>query len=251
MDLYIFDNLAQKSGVRHAVSARNTGEPAQFSMAYHTGENLLHIEHNRRLLQEYFGEETRFVSALQVHGDKIYEASSHESRGWKSLDETLRVDAMITNVPNVALTILTADCVPILLYDPIRQAVGAVHAGWQGSRLNIATKTVRKMEESYGSDPADILVGIGPSIRGCCYEVGTDVAEHFISYSGTVEDKKDGKYLLDLKLVNSLQLRDAGVLERNIEISPYCTSCDNDKFFSYRKEGGTKGRFVSAISLSA
>jgi len=250
LELALFDNLGRFDGIRHAVTMREQGEPAEFSMAYHTGEHPSFIRKNRKKLQDYFGDETRFVSPLQVHGDKIYAVSHRESRGWEYLDESLRVDALVTNVAGVAISILTADCVPLLLYDPVAGVIGAVHAGWQGSRLKIAAKTVIRMNDLYGSQPSDIIVGIGPAIGGCCYEVSKDVAAHFWEYGDAVASKSGDKYLLDLKLVNSIQLQDLGVAEKNIEISRYCTSCSVDRFFSYRKENKTNGRFISTISIA-
>ncbi len=251
MEYIYFESLRRHSGIRHIITTRNKNEPADFSLALHTGEAVDDIRSNRDKIRDFFGENTRFVSPLQVHGDDVHVLELAKDIGWTRLDLSLQADALVTNEPNMALTILTADCVPILLYDPIRNAIGAAHAGWQGSQKHIVQKVVEKMMGLYGSDPSDIVAGIGPSIGGCCYEVGYDVAKHFVGYGNTVAPKDNGKYLLDLKRVNAMQLLDAGLKEENIEISPMCTSCDNEYFFSYRKEGGTKGRFMSIIELLA
>lgn len=204
---------------------------------------------NRRELQRFFGKEARFVSALQVHSDGIYAVESVENRGWERLDETLRADALITDLPQVVLTILTADCVPILLYEPERRVIGAVHAGWQGSRLAIVRKCVEAMARRYAADPGKMLAYIGPSIDGCCYEVGEEVARHFRTIEGAVRPGNRGRPMLDLKRVNAAQLREAGLKEAHIERSDICTACEREHYFSYRAEGGCSGRFMSAIML--
>ncbi len=250
MRLYHFNNLGRHDMLKHAVTMRDVREPLEFSLAYHTGQDHDAVLANRKKFGDFFGSGVSFVSPLQVHGESIHAVSSRDDYGWYSFDPALQADALVTDEPDVALTILTADCVPILLYDPVQMAIGAVHAGWQGSELMIAVKTVEKMNRLYGSEPEDIVVGIGPSIGGCCYEVGEDVAKRFFDYGDAVKKaNRDGKYLLDLKMVNHNQLAGIGVRESNIETSEYCTVCHNDLFFSYRKESGTAGRFMSAIGI--
>ncbi|ADV46186.1 peptidoglycan editing factor PgeF [Nitratifractor salsuginis] len=243
--------LKSQKGLRHCITQKKSGEKLSFSLALHTGESSEAVLENRRELQRFFGKEARFVSALQVHSDRIYAVESVENRGWESLDETLRADALITDLPQVVLTILTADCVPILLYEPERRVIGAVHAGWQGSRLAIVIKCVGAMKRRYGADPGKMLAYIGPSIGGCCYEVGEEVAGHFQMIEGAVQPGPRGKPMLDLKRVNAAQLYEAGLEEANIELSDVCTACEREFFFSYRAEGGCGGRFMSAIMLES
>jgi len=144
--------------------------------------------------------------------------------------------------------VLTADCVPVLLYDKEKEVIAAVHAGWKGTKAQIVFKTVQKMKEVYGSDPKDIIVGIAPSIGRCCYEVGEEVAQHFFD---TPEgfDTKGSKYMLDLPYINEQQLLNASILEENIEMSNICTACEVEHFFSYRREQGCSGRFMSMIGM--
>jgi YfiH family protein len=169
-------------------------------------------------------------------------------RGWNTLDRTFEADALVTDLPGVVLTILTADCVPVLLYDPIRRAVGAVHAGWRGTHARIVPKTVETMQKRYGTDPRDLIVGIGPAIGGCCYEVGPEVAERFVAYPDALLPQTGGKYRLDTKEINRIQLIEIGVPETHIEVSPICTMCEHDRYFSYRADA-TAGRFMSGIML--
>jgi len=236
--------------IRHAVTRRKRGIPFDFSLALHTGEDPETILDNRRLLAGIFGTNAGYVSVRQVHGDGIHIVESSENLGWTQEEKQIHADALITEIPGVVLTILTADCVPVLLFDPVRRAAGAVHAGWRGTAQSILPKTVRKMAETYGSRPENLIAAIGPAIGGCCYEVGTEVAEQFESFPEALESAGNGTYRLDLKEINRRQLLAAGMRPERIEISPVCTSCENDRFFSYRKEGGCSGRFMSCIMLT-
>jgi YfiH family protein len=203
---------------------------------------------NRAHVAKRFGEGAVFVSPLQVHGAHVEVITEPRQRGWDALERTFEADALVTDQPNVVLTILTADCVPILLYDRVRQAIGAVHAGWRGAHKGIVHKTLKVMSEAFGTDPADLIVGIGPAIGGCCYEVGGEVAMHFEAYPDAITPKKNGKYLLDTKQINVQQLIEVGVPKSHIETSPICTLCEHERFFSYRADK-TAGRFMSCIML--
>jgi len=249
LDFRTFELLHRIDGIQHCITTRDPERPLEGSLALHTGDDPLKVQANRKALAEHFGPGARFVSPLQVHGDHVHVVDVAADRGWEVLDEDLRADALVTDRPGVVLTILTADCVPILFYDPIHRAIGAVHAGWRGTQQEIAPKTVRKMGELYGTDPADLIVGIGPAIGGCCYEVGAEVAEHFTDYPVAVQEKSGDKYLLDTKQINAAQLVALGIPQEQIEISPICTMCDHERFFSYRARPGEAGRFMSCIAL--
>ena len=154
-------------------------------------------------------------------------------------------DAVITNLSGIALGVKVADCVPILLSDEKTGAIGAVHAGWRGTAKGILPGAIRKMAELYGSRPADIKAAIGPSIKGCCYEVGIDVlAPIKACFKGNGHEKtghfialENGKTYLDLGKVNGLQALHAGVKAENIWTSQTCTCCNPERFYSYRREG--------------
>ncbi len=234
----------------HTVTEKRTQESCGFSLALHTGEPEVQIKNNRAVLAAQAGKESHFVGVRQVHSDKIHVVTQHKAQGWSTLSDTVEADALVTNLPGVVLTILTADCVPILLYDPLVGTIGAVHAGWKGTQAEILPKTIAKMQEKYGSKPQDILIAIGPAIGQCCYEVGEEVARHFADYVGAViVGKVAGKYQLDLKRVNQLQALESDIITENMEVTPLCTSCAKDRFFSYRAEQGCSGRFLSAIKL--
>jgi YfiH family protein len=189
--------------------------------------------------------------ANQTHSDHIKVIKQQESKGWESLEDAIEdCDALITDIEDVVLSILTADCVPILLYDKNKKVVAAIHAGWKGTQAQIVAKTLQKMTEVFSSNPKDILAGIAPSIGSCCYYVGEDVAGHFFETPDAFK-KQDEKYMLNLPYLNQQQLVSAGVEEANIEMSNICTACEVERFFSYRKEKGCSGRFMSMIGLTS
>ena len=245
-----FASLVPFSQLLHIVSERSEGCACDFSMALHTGEDAAAILRNREMLARHFPQGYHFCGIRQTHSATVHVVTEAESVGWESLEDAVEADALITDLSCVVLTILTADCVPILLYDPVHHAIAAVHAGWRGTQQRIITKTLDAMQTHYGTRPMDVTAAIGPAIGACCYEVGSEVAIHFESYGDTVrQSRHPEKYLLDLKQVNALQLRDAGLLPERIETSPLCTACERTRFFSYRAEEGCSGRFVSAIAM--
>lgn len=159
------------------------------------------------------------------------------------------VDGVITKEKNVPLMCYSADCVPILFYDPKAEIIGAVHGGWRGTKAEIAKKAVELMRQN-GSESENIVALIGPAIGGCCYEVGEDVGYDFYElYPHRVVKKDDGKYMPDLKAVTKDQLIQAGLKEDNIDNSGICTMCDNDNFFSHRGGRGKSGLLGGFIQL--
>jgi YfiH family protein len=246
--VYTFKNLSAQKGCKHLVTKKDLTQKLSFSLALHTKEDPKKILENRSKIQNYFPD-MKFVVANQTHSDNISIISSFDSKGWDSQESAIRdCDALITNQKNLMLTILTADCVPILLFDPIRRVVSAIHAGWRGTEKKIVYKTIQKMKQKFGSNPKDIVAGVAPCIMRCCYEVDWEVAKNFVEYKNAF-DKIGDKYMLDLPYINREQLLEAGVKKENIELSNICTSCQVDSYFSYRKEGGCSGRFMSMIAL--
>jgi polyphenol oxidase len=190
--------------------------------------------------------------------------------------EPCKGDASLTNTPRLLLGVQTADCVPILLVDPKKRAVAAIHAGWRGALARIAEKTVGQMRMRFGCKPSDILAAVGPSIGSCCYEVGTDLVTKFTSQFADAENWFDElrtgdepnplqwlnmmppghqpppkNVRLDLRKANRAQLLAAEVAEKNIYISDLCTACHTDLLFSYRKEADRSGRLLSVIGMRA
>ncbi|MHC1698717.1 MAG: peptidoglycan editing factor PgeF [Geobacteraceae bacterium] len=210
------------------------------------------VEGNRSLLTRAFGTRLeRLVTVTQVHGadllllDEPNEDFSHFQK--------LECDGIVTNQPGVMIGICVADCVPILLLDPVKRVIAALHAGWKGTAQGIARKGVDAMVTVFGSDPATILAAIGPAIGACCYEVDTPVAEAFRSgtmpFDSFAQASGPGKWRLDLPEANRQQLFRAGLEEKNVEANSLCVSCEKDLFFSYRRDKGETGRQMGFILL--
>lgn len=179
--------------------------------------------------------------ANQVHGNTIAMV------GEKDKSEVVKkTDGLLTSTPGVFLGIRTADCLPILFYEPKAKIVAAVHAGWKGTLAKITSKMVERIKSS-GGNAKNIIVAIGPHICGFCYNIPEERVRLF---DKKVIYKKDGKSHLDLGLANVGQLISVGIDEQNIEILPYCTVCQNNLFFSYRKNKGTNyGEMLTIIGL--
>ncbi|MGC9350743.1 MAG: peptidoglycan editing factor PgeF [Sulfurovum sp.] len=250
-EFYRSELLSKYRACFHAVTTKERALSCDGSLALHTGEPEEAILTNRKKMAEKLGvdQDYHFITAQQTHSDTIAVIEKQESRGWHAIEDAVAdCDALITAQKGVVLTILTADCVPVLLYDTEKAVVAAVHAGWRGTKANITGKTVEKMIESFGSDPKDIIAFIAPSIGRCCYEVGEEVAQHFGDRESF--DQVGEKSMLDLPLINKKQLLDAGLKAENIERCGVCTSCEVERYFSYRKEQGCSGRFMSMIALT-
>jgi polyphenol oxidase len=227
-------------GVLAFISTKQAG-----NLGYHVGDDPKKVTANRKRLAKAVGFDIDSLTCgKQVHKNKVVVVTS-KLRGKGSADWSSAInntDALITKLPNTCLMINVADCVPLLFYDPVKKVIGATHAGWRGTELKIAQKTVRSMVK-LGSKSKNIKVGIGPSISPCCYEVSKDVAVRFDHYIC-----KGNKYFVDLKLENKEQLIKAGIPSKNIQTSKVCTKCSSIKFFSARAESPT-GRFGAGIML--
>jgi YfiH family protein len=190
--------------------------------------------------------------AAQVHGDRIHAVSGDEPSIFGA-DPPLQGDGLITARKGLYLGVLTADCVPLLLLDPVRSVVGAVHAGWRGTEKGIAAKAVGAMCREFGCEPSDILAAIGPAVGQCCYVVGDEVARAFMDRDPRtgpfLHALGSGRWKLHLEGINRHQLIDAGVGDENITPLSLCTSCCSDRFFSVRADGEPTGRQIALIGL--
>lgn len=196
------------------------------------------VEENKKLIQQYLGT-NELICPTQTHSANIDYAQIGQT-------EYPNTDALILNNKNQAIFLNFADCTPVILYDKKQNIAAIAHAGWRGTAQKIAPNTIQAMK----SNPKDIIALIGPAISLCCYNVGEDV---FNQLKSTVENFdnlfkiKNNEYYVDLKNINTRQLEELGV--EKIDISPYCTYCNNNSFFSYRKENGTTNRHSAVIKL--
>ena len=221
-----------------------------------SAENILE---NRRRFLKLFPGHWALAGCWQVHGtdarvvNNLTEAKpAEDARG-----DSIYCDAIISNTESVLAGVKTADCVPLLIGDPISGSFAAVHAGWRGTLAEIATRTLARMNEQYGATPADVFVAIGPAAGSCCYEVGSDVIGPFRTKfpdQDLFSETREGHACINLLDSNRTQMISAGVKSERIFIAPLCTMCHTDLFFSYRREKnvrGKVGRLMSVIGRAA
>lgn len=258
LPLYQFENLSQFKEIKHYVSTRAGGvsegnglETLNVSfMADNRREAV--IENRKRIAEAISVSPNKLIFPSQTHEDKIvivdsaFSANSHE--------KMTCTDALISNAKGLCVSVITADCVPVLLFDSKNKVVGAVHAGWRGTVKMIAQKAVLKMQVDFGTNPKDVWVGIGPSIGPETYEVGSEVIEEFVKAFGSKQglvsnETPNGKGFVNLWEANKRQLVVIGVPESQIEIAGICTYSNSETFFSARRNHGKGGRFASGICL--
>lgn len=250
----------ERSGVRHGFTTRaggvSTGIYASLNLGANRGDDLKNVRENyRRTCDAMEVDITKLVFAKQVHKDTVRVVTAEDAG--KGLDAPVdyEADGLITDVPGLTLVAFGADCLTMLLYDPVHRAIGAVHAGWRGTALGIAERAVERMGEHYGTHPADLLVALGPCIGKCCFETDRDVPEAMTAALGGeaapyLTDDGGGKYHVDLRGLNALRLVRAGVLEEHMDISPDCTLCKPNKYWSHRHTHGERGSQAALICLS-
>lgn len=233
--------LDAMTGIAHAFTTKQNGLGAR--------RNGTRLPGDWDAVAEAFGvSPDRVVTVDQVHGDNIITVDSRNFRDLRNV----QADAMTTNAPGIAIGIETADCVPILLFDPGKPSVAAIHAGWRSMVKKIVQKTVTRMRGEFGSDPARMIAAIGPAIGPECYEVDEPVMgpmrEAFPFWQDAAAQRGNGHWSLDLVKANKMELARIGLSETNIHSIGLCTSCRKDIFYSFRAEGRT-GRMLSVIML--
>jgi YfiH family protein len=269
--------LAKIAWLTHGFSTRPggasvlDGKPA-LNLGFTEWDERERVDANRVKFVEAIGaREMPLVTLRQFHSDVIHLAVA-------SCEEAPKADALITATPSLLLGVQTADCVPILLADTRRRVVAAIHAGWRGTLARIAVKTLGQMRMEFGTRPRDVVAALGPAIGRCCYEVGPEVAQAFAAQFSSASEWFDGPFdqlahgeeplwlpwltmmppghvpppprvQLDLRAANRWQLLDAGVPERQIDVSELCTACRTDLLFSYRREGAKTGRLMAVIGI--
>ena len=263
LSTFRFQNLSKQSGIDHFVSTRIGGlSPPPYeslNLGFHVGDTPETVLKNRERLAANIGIPlSDFTIAKQVHSGTVTIATD-EMRGYGAADLDKAVeatDAMITDVPRLCLAVLAADCVLVLFFDPQKKVIAAVHAGWRGTVKLAAQRTAETLKQEFNCNPTELLVGIGPSIGPCHYEVGPEVISQvedtFGSTDGYINDETpDGKGYFNLWEANKRQIMEAGIPARNIEVAQICTYCNAHLFFSERHQRGRTGRFGAGIMLSA
>lgn len=224
----------------------STGNYAAFNINGYCGDDIVHIAANKVALCSLLGIECDYlVMPHQVHDCVVRRIDGPQQ-------ETLEgVDAVMTNVSQLCIGVSTADCIPILLFDPVHRAVSAVHAGWRGTVLRIVEKAVEAMQESYDTEAADLQAVVGPGISLNSFEVGDEVYDQFQAAGFEMEaiSRRDEKWHINLPECNRLQLVESGVLPSHIQMTNICTFQACDRFFSARRLGIQSGRIFTGILL--
>lgn len=245
------------SGSLHGFSTRlggvSEGQLSSLNLGVHRGDAFENVVENYRILGSAVGftpGETVFTH--QKHTDIILRVGRADCGTGLFREQEVVCDGLITNEPDVALVCFSADCAPVLLFDPVKKAIAAVHSGWRGTAQGIAARAVQAMAREFGSNPGDIRAAIGPSIGQCCFETDEDVPNAMRAALGSeaeaLIEKRGDKYFVDNKGLCRLWLNRAGV--ENIDVSSACTMCQPDRFWSHRVTRGARGSLAAIIKLA-
>jgi len=250
MEFKIFENCFE---ISHHISTRSNGYSLNnyksLNLAYHVADQKDNVDKNREIVSKKLGVQvSELLFPNQTHSSHVQVIQNKDDLA-KKFEAT---DALITNIKGICIGILTADCVPILLYDTEKHVIAAIHAGWRGTVGKIVENTVNKMIEVFETNPQNILAGIGPCISKEIYEISSDLAHDIENKLSEYQDivlLKNEKYYFDLVKSNVLQLKKMKVPEMQIETMNICTFQSQDLFFSARRDGFSTGRFGTCIKL--
>ena len=221
----------------------STGYLDSLNIGMHRGDEPENVKRNFAILADALGfDPNNLVLTHQVHADVVRVVTKADAQGLDNHDYP-ECDGLITDDPGTALVIFTADCTPILLWDSVTGAVGAAHAGWRSTAMDIAGKTAAKMVAEFGCRPENIRAAIGPNLGQCCFQTDADVPTAMTAQFGQAAEKfirpEGDKYYVNLKEINALALKRAGVT--HIEISGDCTQCQHHRYWSHRYTRGLRG----------
>lgn len=254
------DLMRHRAGVTHGFSTRlggvSQGSCAGLNLGYNRGDDPDHVRENFRLFSSAIGADyDGLVKTRQVHRDHVQPVTAAD-RGMDLIAPApWETDGLVTDVPGLCLTVFSADCVPVLLYDPVRRCIAAVHSGWRGTALSIVVRAVEKMTADYGCDPGHILAAIGPSIGKCCFETHADVPTEMTAALGVlaapfIEELPGEKFRVDLKGIIKNTLIRAGLDPAHMAVSDHCTACRPDLYWSHRVLGERRGSMAAMIQLT-
>ncbi len=254
-----FPKLNKTNAVNHIFSTRHggisEGDCSSMNLSFNRGDDRENVLKNYEILCSAVNiNPQNLVLTKQTHTNNVLcVTKAHRGTG-VTLPEFSDIDGLITNEPEVALVTQYADCTPLLFCDPVKKVIATSHAGWRGTVKQIGKVTVEKMVSEFGCNTQDIIVGIGPCILDCCYEVDEPVAEKFrkISYlnlNKILFQKENGRYMLNLVEANRQILMNAGISEENIDASDICTCCNSEDLHSHRATKGKRGNLAAIIEL--
>ena len=247
--------------VRHGFSTRlggvSEGYYASMNLSFDRGDKKEAVAENFRRIGEALGVRCEdMVLSRQTHTTNVrIVTDADRGKGITRERDYTDVDGLVTNVPGICLVTSYADCVPLFFVDPVKKVIGLSHSGWRGTVGKIGRKTVELMHERFGSDPADILAAVGPSVCMDCYEVSGDVIEKFKEafpencWDQLFYEKPDGKYQLDLWKANELIFQESGILPEHIAVTNISTHCNSDILYSHRAAGDKRGNLCAFLAL--
>ena len=253
------DGMLSAGGVAHGFSTRlggvSQGMWAALNLGVSRGDDPDHVRENyRRFFAAIGADGKKLAMTNQVHGGRVRVVTSADWKDDPYQRPDYEADGLMTDTPGVVLLIYSADCIPILLYDPVRRVIAATHAGWRGTAAGIAAAAVERMKEIYECRPQDILAAIGPGIGPCCFETHEDVPNAMMAAVSSaalpyVKVLENGKFTLDLKGINAQLLTRAGLEKEHIAVCQDCTACMREKYWSHRRMGTNRGSMAAAIQL--
>ena len=252
--------LNANGGAVHGFSSRlggvSRGYLTSLNLGTSRGDQIEHVRENFRRYGEAVGfDSTKTVFSHQVHRDDVRVVTEGDcGKGLYRERDYDSADGLVTNCPGVPLAIFSADCIPILFHDSVQRVVAACHAGWRGTAAGIVGKTVQVMTQTFGCQPKDIRMAIGPGISRCCFETHEDVPNAMTAAMAGgvlpfIQLKDNGKFAVDLKGINAKRLELAGVTPDHIAICGDCTACMRDKYWSHRIMGTQRGSMAAMIEL--
>ena len=259
--VYHTSSVLENEQIRHGFSTRlggvSTGHCASLNFRASGSEpdDRANVQENYRRFCEALGADPAgLVLSKQVHEDTVRHVTGADRGKNYVIPADYTADALVTDEPGLSLMVFSADCIILLLHDPVTRSIGAVHAGWRGTALDLPAKTVGEMGRLFGARPSDIRVAIGAGIGLCCFETHDDVPDAMrAAFGGGVEEyihPRGGKWTVDLKAVNAWRLREAGVAAEHIDVCPLCTACNLDLFWSHRITGDRRGVQGALIGLA-
>ncbi|MEE1342214.1 MAG: peptidoglycan editing factor PgeF [Lachnospiraceae bacterium] len=258
--VYLTFPILEQFGVKHGFSTRlggvSEGMFSSMNLSFQRGDDRDKVEENyKRICNVLNMNHKNVVLSNQVHDTKIKLVTKEDAgKGMIKESDIIGIDGLITKEKDIPLVTFYADCVPLFFYDPVKEVIAAAHSGWRGTKEKIGKKVVETMEEEFGCKKEDVVAVIGPSICQDCYEVSEDVVLEFQEVfkeetSLFVKAKENRKYNLDLWKVNSMILKEAGILEKHMSLPNLCTCCNPKLLFSHRASKGKRGNLAGFISL--
>ena len=256
LSYYIIEEFEETGLLHHCFTTRlggvSEGPYESMNLRFNCDDKRENVIRNHQIICSALGVDYRaLVISKQVHEDNIIKVGKkHRGNGIIRENEFTSADGLMTNENRVPLLTVYADCVPVMLLDPVKKAIASVHSGWRGTVSEISKKAVEKMHSEYGSRADDIIAAIGPSISEKNFEVGDEVAELFIGKFGAETAVKYGeKYHVNMQKAIAMQLVGSGVTEKNIIMADICTYDNPQLFFSHRKTNGIRGNMAAVMEL--